>query len=254
MAIIGVNNKKIGKLEKQMLSKYLEHSSSAMESLFIRFNTSIAGLSDEIAEEKIEEFGLNEPAKKKKRNILLQILLKFANPLVVVLLIIATSSLFLNNKIGAYLVYLMAFASVILTFIQEYKANREAEKLIEMVSSTATVSRNNEIKEIKIKELVPGDIVHLSAGDMIPADLRIISCKDLFINQASLTGESIPVEKFADTFDSKENSITDLSNILFMGTSVVTGIAIALVLETGTQNPVWRVVTESCNYTCRNWF
>jgi Mg2+-importing ATPase len=235
MAIIGVNNKKIGKLEKQMLSKYLEHSSSAMESLFIRFNTSIAGLSDEIIEQKTEEFGLNEPAKKKKRNILLQILLKFANPLVVVLLIIATSSLFLNNKIGAYLVYLMAFTSVILTFIQEYKANREAEKLIEMVSSTATVSRNNEIKEIKIKELVPGDIVHLSAGDMIPADLRIISCKDLFINQASLTGESIPVEKFADTFDSKENSITDLSNILFMGTSVVTGIAIALVLETGTR-------------------
>lgn len=235
MVITGINNKKIVKFQKQTLSKYLEYSSSTIESLFQRFNTSINGLSDEIVEEKTEEFGLNEPARKKKRNILLQILLKFANPLVIVLLIIATSSLFLNNKIGAYLIYLMALSSVILTFIQEYRANREAEKLIEMVSSTAAVSRNNKIKEIKIKYLVPGDIVHLSAGDMIPADLRIISCKDLFINQASLTGESFPVEKFAGPFDSQSNSITELGNIAFMGTSVVSGIATALVLETGTR-------------------
>ena len=235
MVTTGANNKKIVKLQKQVLSKYLEYSSSTIESLFQRFNTSINGLSDEIVEEKTEEFGLNEPARKKKRNILLQILLKFTNPLVIVLLIIATSSLFLNNKIGAYLIYLMALSSVILTFIQEYRANREAEKLIEMVSSTAAVSRNNKIEEIKIKYLVPGDVVHLSAGDMIPADLRIISCKDLFINQASLTGESFPVEKFAGPFDSQSNSITELGNIAFMGTSVVSGIATALVLETGTR-------------------
>jgi Mg2+-importing ATPase len=235
MVTTGANNKKIVKLQKQVLSKYLEYSSSTIESLFQRFNTSINGLSDEIVEEKTEEFGLNEPARKKKRNILLQILLKFTNPLVIVLLIIATSSLFLNNKIGAYLIYLMALSSVILTFIQEYRANREAEKLIEMVSSTAAVSRNNKIEEIKIKYLVPGDIVHLSAGDMIPADLRIISCKDLFINQASLTGESFPGEKFAGLFDSQSNSITELGNIAFMGTSVVSGIATALVLETGTR-------------------
>lgn len=110
MVITGINNKKIVKFQKQTLSKYLEYSSSTIESLFQRFNTSINGLSDEIVEEKTEEFGLNEPARKKKRNILLQILLKFANPLVIVLLIIATSSLFLNNKIGAYLIYLMALS------------------------------------------------------------------------------------------------------------------------------------------------
>ncbi|MCL4377415.1 MAG: magnesium-translocating P-type ATPase [Actinobacteria bacterium] len=192
-------------------------------------------MNEESVEERVEEFGLNEPAKKKRRNIFLQILIKFSNPLVIVLLIIATSSLFLDNKIGAYLIYLMAVTSVMLTFIQEYRANREAEKLIEMVSSTATVYRDNKVVEIKIKDIVPGDIVYLSAGDMIPADLRIISCKDLFINQSSLTGESFPVEKFPVSGNSESSSITEFENIVFMGTSVVSGTAITLVLETGTK-------------------
>ena len=233
MAIVKRNNKKTVKLQKETLLKYIEYSNSSIEMLFQKYNTSMNGLTEEIVEEKAEEFGLNEPAKKKKRNILLQILSKFTNPLVIVLLIIATSSLFLDNKIGAYLIYLMALTSVSLTFIQEYRANREAEKLIEMVSSTAAVYRNNKIEEIKIKDIVPGDIVYLSAGDMIPADLRIISCKDLFINQSSLTGESFPVEKFAIITESSGNSITELTNIVFMGTSVVSGTAMALVLETG---------------------
>lgn len=230
-----INGKKTVKLHNQILSKYMEYSASSIETLFHRFNTSINGLQDDIVEEKIQEFGSNEPAREKKRNILRQILSKFANPLVIVLLIIATASLFLDNKTGAYLIYLMALISVILTFVQEYRANKEAEKLIEMVSSTATVSRNNKVQEIKIRDLVPGDIVFLSAGDMIPADLRIIACKDLFINQASLTGESFPVEKFAANTEMRNNSITEFSNIAFMGTSVVSGTATALVLETGTR-------------------
>jgi P-type Mg2+ transporter len=233
MAIIKINNKKNTKLNREILSRYKEYSESGIELLFQKFNTSISGLNEESVEERVEEFGLNEPAKKKRRNIFLQILLKFSNPLVIVLLIIATSSLFLDNKIGAYLIYLMAVTSVMLTFIQEYRANREAEKLIEMVSSTATVYRDNKVLEIKIKDIVPGDIVYLSAGDMIPADLRIITCKDLFINQSSLTGESFPVEKFPVSGNSESSSITEFENIVFMGTSVVSGTAITLVLETG---------------------
>jgi Mg2+-importing ATPase len=92
----------------------------------------------------------------------------------------------------------MAIISVFLSFFQEYRAGKEAEKLSEMVRATATVIRNGKSQEVKIREIVPGDIVDLFAGDMIPADLRIISCKDLFINQASLTGESFPAEKVAE--------------------------------------------------------
>jgi ATPase, P-type (transporting), HAD superfamily, subfamily IC len=97
----------------------------------------------------------------------------------------------------------MAIMSVFLSFIQEYRAGKEAEKLSEMVRATATVYRNGKPREVKIREIVPGDIVDLFAGDMIPADLRIISCKDLFINQASLTGESYPVEKTPSRFRPK---------------------------------------------------
>jgi Mg2+-importing ATPase len=129
----------------------------------------------------------------------------------------------------------MAFVSVTLTFSQEFKADRESTKLIEMVSSTATIYRSNKLTEVKIKEIVPGDIVYLSAGDMIPADLRLITCKDLFINQASLTGESFPIEKYPSLNNENLKSIIELDNILFMGSSVLTGTALALVIQTGSK-------------------
>jgi len=127
----------------------------------------------------------------------------------------------------------MAIISVFLSFFQEYRAGKEAEKLSEMVRATATVIRNGKSREVKIREIVPGDIVDLFAGDMIPADLRIISCKDLFINQASLTGESFPAEKVAGPIQPKETSLSEVTNIAFMGTSVVSGTALGLVIKTG---------------------
>jgi len=127
----------------------------------------------------------------------------------------------------------MAIISVFLSFFQEYRAGKEAEKLSEMVRATATVIRNGKSREVKIREIVPGDIVDLFAGDMIPADLRIISCKDLFINQASLTGESFPAEKVAGPIQPKGTSLSEVTNIAFMGTSVVSGTALGLVIKTG---------------------
>jgi Mg2+-importing ATPase len=120
-----------------------------------------------------------------------------------------------------------------LSFIQEYRAGKEAEQLSEMVRATATVIRNGKAREVKIREIVPGDIIDLFAGDMVPADLRIISCKDLFINQASLTGESFPVEKTAEPLTPKSRSPSDLINIAFMGSSVISGTAIGVVAKTG---------------------
>ena len=147
--------------------------------------------------------------------------------------IIGAFSLFFGEKISALLVGLMAVMSVLLSFIQEYRAGKEADRLSEMVRATATVYRNGRSKEIKIRELVPGDIVDIFAGDMIPADLRIISCKDLFINQASLTGESFPIEKTAGPATGKSDSASDMGNIVFMGSSVVSGTALGVVIKTG---------------------
>ena len=210
-----------------------EYANALPEEIFEKLHTSKAGLSEEEAKKRLLEYGYNEPAKKKKRTILFIILSKFINPLVAVLVIIAVFSFLFGEKIEAFLVLFMAVMSVYLSFIQEYKAGKEAERLSEMVRATATVYRNSKAKEVKIKEIVPGDIVDLFAGDMIPADLRIISCKDLFINQASLTGESLPIEKFSNPLAAGTNSLSTLSNIAFMGSSVVSGTALGVVVKTG---------------------
>jgi P-type Mg2+ transporter len=211
----------------------LDYVACLPEQLFQKLQTSQKGLTEDEVLSRLEEYGYNELARKKKRTIILQILSKFVNPLVVVLLIIACFSFFFGEKISAILVIIMACISVFLSFIQEYRAGKEAEKLSEMVRTTATVYRNGKPKEVNIRELVPGDIVDLFAGDMIPADLRIISCKDLFINQSSLTGESFPIEKTFEAIISSKRSPTELTNIAFMGSSVVSGTGIGVVIKTG---------------------
>jgi Mg2+-importing ATPase len=227
------NNKpKINNIQKPQVLDF-DYIASGVDVIFEKLNTSVKGLTDKEAFERLEKYGYNEPAKKKKRTILAQILLKFINPLVIVLIIIGTFSLFFGEKISALLVFLMVLMSVFLSFIQEYRSGKEAEKLSEMVRTTATVYRNGKPKEIKIREIVPGDIIDLFAGDMIPADLRIISCKDLFINQASLTGESFPIEKISTPLQQSGNSVAELRNIAFMGSSVVSGTALAVVVKTG---------------------
>jgi len=210
-----------------------DYITSPIESVLEKFKTSLKGLDEEDVLERIKEYGHNEPAKKKKRTVIVQILSKFVNPLVIVLIIIGLFSLFFGEKISAILVFLMIVLSVFLSFIQEYRSGKEADKLSEMVRTSATVYRNGKAREINIRDIVPGDIVDLFAGDMIPADLRIISCKDLFINQASLTGESFPIEKFSQIPQLNSKTISDQSNIVFMGSSVVSGTALAVVIKTG---------------------
>ncbi len=211
----------------------LDYSSSSLEAVYKELKTSQIGLPEKEAKKRLRLYGFNEPAKGKRRPVFIQLLLKFGNPLIVLLLIIAGFSLFFGQKISALIVSLMAVVSVFLSFFQEYRAGREAERLGEMVHTTATVIRHGRSREVKIRDIVPGDIVDLFAGDMIAADLRIISCKDLFINQASLTGESFPVEKFADPAHAKPRSPSDLQNISFMGSSVVSGTGLGVVIRTG---------------------
>jgi len=231
----GNKNKNILKANGHYKSQIMDfdYINCATDALFKEFNTTEKGLSENEATRRLSEYGYNEPAKKKKRTILREIASKFVNPLVIVLLVICAFSLFFGEKISALIVFLMAVMSVMLAFVQEHRASKAAEKLSEMVRTTTTVLRNGKSKEISIREIVPGDVVDLFAGDMIPADLRIISCKDLFINQASLTGESFPIEKVATAIIPKNNSISELNNIAFMGSSVVSGTALGVVVKTG---------------------
>ena len=129
-------------------------------------------------------------------------------------------------------------------YYQESKAEKAAQLLKQKVTSTATVLRDNVKQEIKLPEIVPGDIIYLSAGDIAPADSRVISAKDLFINQSSLTGESFPVEKTASTVKTKEGSITEWNNFCFMGTSVVSGTAAAMVVKTGSATEYGKIAKK----------
>jgi len=155
-----MNNANNGNAKNQ--SWDFDYISSPQETVLEKLKTSQRGLTDQEAQRRAQEYGLNEPAKRKKRKVLFQFLSKFANPLVIVLLIIAAFSLFFGEKIEALLVIMMAIMSVLLSFIQEYRAGKEAEKLSEMVRATATVYRNGKAREVKIREIVPALVVSVA--------------------------------------------------------------------------------------------
>jgi Mg2+-importing ATPase len=173
----------------------------------------------------------------------------FKNPFIVVLLVLAGVQLFTDGDdlTGPIIIGVMVGISVLLSFSQEYRSSKAAENLKAMVRNTATVTRrasdgHSERLEVPVGELVAGDIVHLAAGDMVPADLRLFSAKDLFISQAILTGESLPVEKAAPTRaqisegDPQTDSPLDLPSVCYMGTNVVSGSASAVVVATGSRS------------------
>jgi Mg2+-importing ATPase len=211
---------------------------ASKEVLFIRYGTSEKGLSEAMAERRLRDYGPNEVASRKKTSIAIQILSRFANPLVVVLLTVAFFSYTLGDKteatyVSTGFIIMMALISVFLSFFQEYRAGKEAEKLKEMVHTKASVYRSGKPREIDIKEIVPGDIVEVSAGDMIPADIRLIASKNLFVNQSALTGESFPVEKTCKGIRLRTTSLTEQTNIAYMGSTVVTGTGLGVVIRTG---------------------
>jgi len=225
----------------------IEFSLMEIENAFKSLDTSIEGLNKEESEIRLEKYGKNEIKHEKTSPWYVQLLKSFINPFIGVLIFIALVSFIVNVLLAApadrdykviTVVAIMVLISGLLRFFQEYRSNQEAEKLKKMVKTTATVIRSGKGKyEIDFSELVLGDIIHLSAGDMVPADVRIISCKDLFVSQSALTGESEPAEKYnTSSFLSVKKdkiNVLDLDNISFMGTNVVSGSALALVLSTG---------------------
>ena len=204
-----------------------------------RLNTSPDGLSEEEVAERLEIFGPNEVAQEKKHGWLHRLWVAVRNPLVILLAVIATVTFVTaggtSDYVGGGIMVAMIVLAVLLRLIQETKADNAAAKLKAMIKVTATVVRGGQPKEIPLQQLVPGDIVKLSAGDMIPGDVRLTAAKDLFIIQATLTGESLPVEK-NDLPDTRQNiSPIERSNLCFLGTSVESGSATAVIAATGGQ-------------------
>ncbi len=202
------------------------------EELLALLKTGRNGLSEREGEGRHATFGLNELTGKKKRGLVIQYVSYFLNPLILLLITVGIASYLTGNALSAGIIFFMAFISASLSFYQEYRASDAADKLRKMIRNTASVVRGGTQREIPLKFLVPGDIIRLSAGDLVPADCRLLSAKDFFVNQASLTGESVPVEKNPAPVK-REAGITERLNLIYLGSSVVSGSAEAVVVRTG---------------------
>ena len=224
-------------------------ATNSLEDIKSYLGTDLEGLSEEAVQKNREKYGANKVKKEKKKSLAKKLEEAFINPFTVVLVCLAVVStvtdivfpilhMFGNTKkdfnpITVIIILTMVFVSGVLRFIQEGRSGDAAEKLLAMIKTTCTVTRKNKNHiEIPLDEAVVGDIVYLSAGDMIPADVRIIEAKDLFVSQSSLSGESEPIEKLATVCEKKDN-ITEYTNIAFMGSSVISGSATAVVIAVG---------------------
>ena len=194
-----------------------------------------SGLSSREARDRFSRYGPNEPAPARRGAALIDLLLLFLNPLVIILLIASLASFFLGDTGDALIIFVIILLSIAINFFQTYRSQQAIKRLRADVTPTASVCRDGAWLEIRRRELVPGDLVRVVAGDLIPADGRLLEARDLYVQQGALTGESLPVEKHSER-DSAPSSVgPDAPNLVFMGTSVVSGTGIVTVLTTGSR-------------------
>src|SRR5579885_312896 len=191
------------------------------------------GLSTEEARRRLGHFGPNEPVAARRAAGAVQILLLLANPLVIILLVASAISAALGEAVNASIIAAMVLLGVALNAAQTYRSQRAVERIRKGVTPTATALRDNRWVEITRREVVPGDCIRLTAGDLVPADARLVEARDLYVRQAALTGESLPVEKEALGLESVAQGDADERHKVFLGTSVVSGTGTALVTATG---------------------
>ena len=211
----------------------LESAMKEGDALLQSLQTAIGGLTQAEAEDRARKTGPNEVAQERQQSWFGRLLKIIRNPLVVLLTILSAVSYSTGDARAGTVMAAMVVLSVALRFLQESRADAAAAKLKAMIHVTATVLRDGAVREMPLRDLVPGDIIKLSAGDMIPGDVRVLSSKDLFVSQGSLTGESFPVEKFHEAQTKVVTSPTEINNTCFMGTSVESGTATAVVVTTG---------------------
>ncbi len=225
-----------------------EAAAGDIAQILLRLKTTAAGLAQSEAAERLESVGPNEVGQEKKHEWFLRLYHALRNPLVILLTVLAIVTFATaedkTDYAGGLLMLVMVVLGVSLRFVQETRADKSAAKLRAMIKVTATALRDGQQCEIPLRELVPGDVVKLSAGDMIPGDVRLIAAKDLFIIQATLTGESLPVEK-SDAPDPRPNvSSIEHTNLCFLGTSVESGSATAVIVATGPQTYFGKMATS----------
>ena len=227
-----IKNKKILKEDTKIIEKYKEILSKSKEEVLKEYSTNIEkGLAKKEAEKRLEQDGENVVIQEKKRSWLYFFLKAVQDKFIYILVILSIINYFASDdKIGTIIILGIGLISAIIKFAQNYSTYRFNQKLKSELFTTATVLREEE-ETVRVENVVKGDIVHLNAGSMIPADVMILESKDLFINQAVFTGESIPVEK-TDKYE-ENDQIFSISNLCLMGTSVISGSATALVINTG---------------------
>ena len=242
--------------------KAVTEAKNSLEETLANYQADLSGLTEHEAKQRIEQYGKNEVARERVPSAFIQLLLAFNNPFIFVLLALAAVSFVTDYWLplqngeptditGITIIIVMVSLSGLLRFWQEFRSNKAAEALKSMIKTTATVLRRQtktataQTIEVPLDQLVPGDIIYLSAGDMMPADIRLIESRDLFVSQAVLTGESIPIEKY-DTLGSisqkgseetpaeiNASNILDINHIGFMGTNIISGTAKGVVIATG---------------------
>ncbi len=224
-------NVKDAHISGQLLEMGHADAAVALQQLASRLD----GLTQAEAGARLKRYGLNAIAREQRLSALMRLLSNVKNPLVLLLVALGVLSFMTGDLRATVVIFVMVILGTVLRFVQEMRADNAAAKLEAMVSNTATLVRDGKEKEVPLKMLVPGDIIRLAAGDMTPADVRVLSAKDLFLNQAALTGESLPVEKKADAAPADVHNPLELENICFLGTNVESGAATAVVICTGKQ-------------------
>jgi Mg2+-importing ATPase len=202
------------------------------------------GLTSVEAKSRLAQFGPNEPAASRRTATVFQLLLLFANPLAIILLVASAIAAALGEVINASIIVLMVLLSVALNFIQTFRSQRAVDRIRKEVAPTATVLRDGKWIEIPRREVVPGDVIKLAAGDLVPADADLIQARDLHVQQAALTGESLPAEKAAVDPRSRDQKNADESHKVFLGTSIVSGTGTAVVTATGKNTTFGDIATR----------
>lgn len=261
MAFFKNENLKMQQRKNESEAQLREFAFMDMSVLYSQLQSAAKGLTAEQVEEKHEQFGRNVITTGKKNTMLHRFREAVVNPFNIVLLAIAVITLFTDviysskpdfTTVGIIIALVLIGSFV--AFIQNERSNAAVESLSKMISNKADVWRDGKLTEITMDEVVPGDVVKLSAGDMIPADVRFLTTKDAFVAQSALTGESNPVEKFSDIRSKPEDSLTDLMNIGFMGSNMVSGSATAIVISTNNETYIGSMAKSLSGDRAKNSF
>ena len=192
-----------------------------------------AGLTTAEAAKRLRIYGPNSMDQESRFAALIDFLRFFANPLVIILVVASAISISLGDHVGGIIIIAMVLLSVVLNFFMEFQARHAVEAIRKQVATTAAVLRDGREQELPVEQLVKGDVIHLHAGDLVPADARLLEVKDLQVRESALTGESLPVEKLVQDLAAGARGVGDASNSVFLGTAVQTGIATAVIVATG---------------------